>query len=132
MKCDEKYLEAYLNNELSETEAKLLQEHIAVCGTCGRYIMESQKLSRVLQGYRHEDMDNHLLYSLKQIQYETKKKFCLFNLFPRELAFSAMTILVALYLGAFVSIKAINTNHDFFAQDQDYLEQISLASWMNY
>ena len=132
MNCDEKNLEAFLNNELTETQGKQLDEHIATCDKCRRYIAESQSLNIVLQAYQREAADHSLLCSLSQIQYQTKKKFSLFNLLPQELALATFSILVALCFGAFIGTMAINTNPDYFAQEQDILEQISLASLINF
>ena len=131
MRCNEKLLEAYLNSELPKEQEKSLKEHIAACNTCGDYIAKSKSLNAVLQSYRHEMIEQSFLYSLNQIPHQTKKRFSLFNLFPRELAFAAVSVLAALYFGAFVSTMAISTNSDYFAQEQDIFEQISLASWID-
>ena len=132
MKCDEMILEAYLNNELTDAQKAPVKEHITICKACERYVAESKSIDAILSAYHHETPDDSFLCSLNKIQYQEKKKFSLFNLFPRELAFAGISIIIALFLGALISSMSISTNPEYIAQEQDILEQISLASLISF
>ena len=128
MKCSKKNIESYLNEELSEKQAQKLQAHLPKCEECRVYLAELKNINTVLDSYPHTDIDDTLLYKLHQIPFNAQKKFSIFHLFPRELAFSAISIIVALYIGGMVSNAAMNLTPSNLFHEQDYFEQISLVS----
>ena len=131
MKCDEKYLEAYINKELTENQTRELDAHLSNCSNCMRQFKEVSNLNECLTAYQTSQAENSFLFSLINISQREKVKFSIFHLFPKEFAFSVLSILLALYIGVFFSIQTLNQNVNN-QQTQDYFEQISLASLVDY
>jgi len=128
MKCNPRLLEAYLNNELDPHNSGLFVEHMATCPSCVKDLQNLTSLNNSLSSYKKQKMSSALLYSLNQIPFQSKKKFSLFNLLPREFAFVAASIAVALYFGFVSGTQILSADVDTLAYDHDYLEQISLVA----
>jgi hypothetical protein len=129
MQCNEKYLESYLNNELDAEQLKLFQSHISECSSCAEQLSVSENINNILGNYQYQPANAGFLYSLRQIQFQEKKKFSIFNLFPKELAFSAAMVVFALYIGVLFSFKTLSIDPN---QANDYFEQISLVSIIDF
>ena len=128
MKCSQKLLEAYLNHEMSEKECDLLKQHIAKCPKCAESLKSLISVNTTLSSYKHHDINNALVYSLMQLPFRAKKRFSLFYLLPREFAFTAASIVVALFAGIIFSSQIFNANAEEMIYSYDYYDQISLVS----
>ena len=132
MKCNKKILEAYLDNELDLENQLLLQEHITGCSACRDELLSLQSINSCLDVYEFKSGDATFFSDLYKIQFDAKKRFGLFNLFPRELAFSAILIFFALYIGIYFSLKTIDLNNIDLYYRIDYFEDISLISLLDF
>ena len=129
MKCNYKFLEAYLDSELDEEQKKAVEEHLQGCAECSEEIAILRSINNTLGKYEYQSSDDStFINELYKIKYQQKKKTSYFNLFPRELAFSAMFIFLALYVGILFCMKTIDLNNSDSFQALDFYEDISLVS----
>lgn len=132
MKCNEKMIIAYINEELSRDLHNEIDLHIKHCHKCNLYYQENIKINTMLSSYSYTEIDRQFLSNILEIEHSTKRKFALLHLFPKEFALSACSILLALLIGAVFSQQTINQRNAYQAQSQDYLDQISLVSLIDY
>ena len=129
MKCNNKFLIAYLDNELDKEQKQIVEDHLQGCAECREEMALLQSINNTLGVYEYQTTeDNTFINELYKIKYQQKKKTSYFNLFPRELAFSAMFIFLALYVGILFCMKTIDLNDRDSFQAVDFYEDISLVS----
>ncbi|MCL2065236.1 MAG: hypothetical protein FWG98_12835 [Candidatus Cloacimonetes bacterium] len=129
MKCDQKLIEEYLANRLNpQKDFHAIKEHIRGCPQCFEEMKSSQYLYKMLDSYQDSEIDDSLLCSLRQIPFIAKKKFSIFHLMPREFAFTAASMVVALYAGILFSAQLLSNDYDEAFYSFEYYEQISLVN----
>ena len=132
MKCNKKHILALTNNELSKKEQDDIKVHLETCHSCRSYYDELNTVDKILTVYHHQAIDDDLQNSLLNIQFNQKKKIAFLNLFPKEFALTTASIMLALIIGGVFSNVLINNKNNTLVQQQDYLEQISLVSLIEY
>ena len=131
MKCCQKKLEAYLNNELSTTEKEEIQSHLTICTNCVYELSVLTNTNFLMSNYQNISAEQSFITSLRIIPHHTKQKASYFSLFPKEFAFSAMMVCLALYIGIFFSFNAVNTIEVDHHHTYNYHEGISLVSLLD-
>ena len=128
MKCNKNYIVAYFDDELDEHSKYALEEHVAQCPACSKELADLKNINTALAIYEYHEADAAFFSDLYKIQFQAKKNFSIFHLFPRELAFTAMFVFLALYIGMFFSSQMIglDTGDPFYTYE--YFEEISLVS----
>ena len=126
-------IERYLSDEFkSEDEKNDFINHLEKCPESAILLEDSRELNSILNKYDNIYIDDDLMYSLKNIPLQNKKRFMFLNLLPKELAFTAASVIVALFAGFLIKTQDIYPDNYTNFYSEDYIEQISLAALFDF
>ncbi|MCL1826950.1 MAG: zf-HC2 domain-containing protein [Candidatus Cloacimonetes bacterium] len=128
MKCDNRNLIKYTDNELSSEDKAVVSMHISGCAACQNEMADIQSINDIFKSYQEIPASDVFLAGLKAIPLQCKKRYSIFHLYPRELALSAMMIFIALYIGIFFSFNTFTTSTPDSYTAFEYFEGVSLVS----
>ena len=128
MKCDIVLIERYHSNELGKNERINFEKHLEICAYCKQELKSLDLLNDVLSSYLPIDINAGLLYSLKQIPHEPKKRFSIYSLLSRDFAISVLSIIFAFTSGAFLSSRVLHASNYHMTNGRDFFEQVSLTT----
>jgi hypothetical protein len=119
--------ENYLNKELNKSQEALFLNHLSSCKDCQVQLSALEETNKTLDCFDTIKIHSGLLYSLKQIPFDTKRRFSIFQLLPKELATVAISVFFAFAIGALISTASLQASIDYFYRGKDLFEQISLT-----
>jgi hypothetical protein len=132
MKCNKKEVILLADNLLADSKKGVVIKHLEGCVNCKKDFKDYKAVSSAMSSYTSHKMDNKFKTELINIQYQEKKKISILHLFPKEFALTAASILLALFIGGLFSNITINQKNNNLALQQDYIEQTSLVTLVEY